>query len=356
MGLKFKVSFLGLTLFAVLGGGLALAQPHTGNYSLQSYGFGSGGTPNSGTASYSLSGISGDLSGQTAATSNYDSKPGYTESQQANAPKITLTNPSSYYDKLRFVIDQQNNPSDAKYALQISTTSDFSSNIFYVKSDNTIGGTLNTADYQTYPAWGGAGGANIIGLSSNTIYYIRAKATQGQFTESAYGPSSSAATVGQQISFCLYTSGSCAGGGNSVSLDLLPNTVAASGDIGVDFSTNADSGGNVYIYSNGSLTSTTRPGTPINSGTAGAAVDLSSVSKGYGARIVTATSMAKEPPYNQSGNVVGSLSTTIQTLLSASGPVSSTGNQLQLQAKFHNLSNAANDYVDTVTVVAAAVF
>jgi hypothetical protein len=66
--------------------------------------------------------------------------------------------------------------------------------------------------------------------------------------------------------------------------------------------------------------------------------------------------MAKEPPYNQSGHVVGSLSTTIQTLLSASGPVSSTGNQLQLQAKFHNLSNAANDYVDTVTVVAAAVF
>ncbi|MBA3757843.1 hypothetical protein H0X09_03190 [Candidatus Saccharibacteria bacterium] len=192
---------MGLAFFAQL--------PATSNYQLNSYGFGSGGTAGSSTATYSLEGISGEQSGTTASTATYSAKPGFIETQQANVPTITLTNPSNFYDKLKFVIGQQNNPSDAKYALQISTTSNFSSNINYVKTDLTIGPTLTVADYQTYATWGGASGANIIGLSASTTYYIRSKATQGQFTESGYGPSSSAATVGQSISFCLYTGASC---------------------------------------------------------------------------------------------------------------------------------------------------
>lgn len=349
-------------LAGLIAGSLFLfgALPSTTNYSLQSYGFGSGGTANSSTANYSLSGITGELSGQTATTSNYTLKPGYTETQQANVPKITLTNPSSYYDKLHFVIDQQNNPSDALYALQVCVGADWtptcSGTTLYVKSDDTLGSSLTVADYQTYSTWGGAGGTDIIGLSSSTTYYIRAKATQGKFTESAYGPSSNAATVGQQISFCLYTNANCAAGGNSESLNLLTGSVATSGNIGVDFSTNADSGGSVYIYSTGALTSTLRPGTPINSPSAGNTTDLSSASKGYGAQITTAVSMTKNSPYDQTGNIVGSLATTIQTILSATVPVSSTGNQIQLQAKSDVLTKAASDYADTITMVAAAAF
>lgn len=333
--------------------------PSTNTYQLNSYGFGSGGTTNSATGNYSLEGITGEASSQADSTSAYTLKPGYTETQQANVPNVTLTNSGNTYDKLHFVIGQQGNPSDALYALRIQTTSTTCGSptaTYYVKSDMTIGGTLSVADYQTYSAWGGGSGGNIIGLSPNTTYCLSAKATQGKFTESSYGPASSAATVGQQISFCLYTNANCAAGGHAESLDLLAGTVATSGNIGVDLSTNADSGGNVYIYSTGSLASTSHPGTPINSSSVGTTADLSSATKGYGAQIVTAVSMAKNPPFNQSGNVVGSLSPTIQTLLSAAAPVNSTGNQIQLQAKTDNTVKAATDYTDTITVIAAASF
>ena len=125
----FKLFFGGLiTFFAAL--------PSTSNYQLNSYGFGSGGTANSTTSTYALEGISGEVSGQTATTATYNTKPGFNETQQANVPKIASFDNGSgaYYNKLHFVIDQQSNPSDALYALQISTNSDFSTGVNYVKA------------------------------------------------------------------------------------------------------------------------------------------------------------------------------------------------------------------------------
>src|SRR6266404_5723381 len=86
--------------------------PATTNYQLNSYGFGSGGTAGSGTATYSLEGISGELGGQTSTTSNYEVKPGFVETQQANVPKLSSFDNGSgrYYNQLHFVLDQQANP------------------------------------------------------------------------------------------------------------------------------------------------------------------------------------------------------------------------------------------------------
>jgi predicted secreted protein len=337
------------------------ALPSTTNYQLNSYGFGSGGTANSGTSNYSLEGITGEISGQTASTATYQTKPGYTETQQANVPKVTITNPSNYYDKLKFVIDQQNNPTDAKYALQVSTSSNFSSGINYVKSDHTIGATLTLTDYQTYSLWGSGTGTTIIGLSANTTYYIRAKATQGQFTESAYGPSSNAATVGQQISFCTYsTSGSC-GGSNSVSLGALVagNISNSSTNIGVNFATNANSGGNVYIYSShGALVSTVAPGSPITSATT---ANLGADPQGFGAQIASVSQSSGGPlnkvaPYDGSANSIGILSTNINTVLSASSSLVGGTAAIQLKAKPSATTAAAPDYAEVLTLIAAAAF
>jgi hypothetical protein len=124
----------------------------------------------------------------------------------------------------------------------------------------------------------------------------------------------------------------------------------------VDFSTNADSGGNVYIYSSGALTSTAKPGTPINSVSAGSATNLGSTVKGYGAQVTGATSLTVPAPYNSSGNIVGSLATIVQPILSSSTPVSSGSATIQLQAKADTLTKSASDYTDTITVVAAATF
>jgi len=355
-------------LLALLAGGafFLAALPSTTNYELNSYGFGSGGTAGSSTSNYSLEGITGEISGQTAATSNYSAEPGFIETQQANVPKITLTNPSNYYDKLHFVIDQQSNPTDALYALQVCVGSDWvagscGGTTMYVKNDNTLESSLSVADYQKYTTWGGSGGANIIGLTPSTTYYIRAKATQGQFTESAYGPSSGASTSAQQISFCLYTNANCGAGGASESFSgLVAGTPATSpSNIGVDFATNADSGGSVYIYSaNGALVSVSAPGSPITSATA----DLGSgaTAQGFGAQVIstsqTSGSLTKLSPYNLGSNNVGQISTVANTILSASSPLVGGQAAIQLQAKASNTTPSASDYTDTVTLIAAASF
>ena len=358
-----RIAIAGLVL---LGGGATVlaALPATTNYELNSYGFGSGGTANSSTGNYSLEGITGDVGSQPEATATYTTNPGFVQTQQANEPKVTLTNPSNFYDKLHFVIDQQGNPTDALYALQVKVndaTCDFTTGtIKYVQSDDTLGSSLVLADYQTYSAWGSGSGQNMIGLSSSTTYCIRAKATQGQFTESAYGPSSNAATVGQSISFCLYTNASCGLGGASESFsDLVAGTPANSPtNIGVDFATNADSGGNIYIYSaNGALVSVSAPGGPVTSATA----DLSSASQGFGAQVASTGQTSGGPltklsPYDLSGNNVGQIGTVANTILTSAAPIVGGQAAIQLQAKASNITPAATDYADTVTIIAAASF
>ena len=356
-----KIKLLSILIISALGlGATALAaQPATNNYKLNSYGFGSGGTSNSSTGSYSLEGISGEISSQADSTGNYQLKPGFIETQQANVPKVTLSNPSNYYDKLLFVLDQQGNPTDALYALQVCVGTDWvagscSTTTLYVKSDHTLGASLAFADYQTYSSWGSGSGTTIIGLTPGTTYYIRAKATQGKFTESAYGPSSNAATSAQSITFCLYSDGSC---GSSTNATAFSNLIAgtpsnASNDLHVTFATNADSGGSIYIYSTGKLQSVALLIGTINSATA----DLSVAASGYGAQVTSVTSLTKLSPYNNSANNVGALSTTISTILDSATPVTGGAATIQLQAKASNTTPAASDYTDTVTVIAAARF
>jgi hypothetical protein len=340
------------------------ALPSTSNYQLNSYGFGSGGTANSSTSNYALEGISGEVSSQTASTTNYATKPGFVETQQANVPTVTLSNPSSYYDKLLFVIGQQNNPTDALYALQVCVGASFSPNCggttMYVKSDHTLTSTLTTSEYQTYSSWGSGSGTTIIGLASNTTYYIRAKATQGKFTESAYGPSSSAATVGQQLSFCLDNNpnSSCDATTSMAFGSLVAGSVTNSPtNIEALFATNANSGGSVYIYSaNGGLNSA-HAGFTITSATA----DLSVASTGFGAQIASVGQssggpLSKVSPYNGSSNNVGILSTSVNTILDSSNPIVGGTSAIQLKAKPSNTTPAATDYAEILTLVAAASF
>jgi hypothetical protein len=338
--------------------GFFAATPSTPSYQLNSYGFGSGGTANSSTPTYSLEGITGEISGSPSSTTTYKLNPGFIHTQQINVPAVTFTNPIGYYDKLKFVIVQPNDPSDTTYALQISTTSDFSSNINYVKSDLTIGGTLTSGDYQTYAVWGGASGANIIGLSPNTTYYLRAKASQGT-SESTYGPSSSASTQGQTLSFCMYTGANCAAGGSSISFsNVLPATITDSpNNIGVDFATNASFGGNVYIYgSNGGLHSSS-----VNYTIVSATADLGSVNEGFGAQISTAGQssggpFAKVSPYDGTSNNVGAITTNARTLLSTAGPVVGGTSSVKLKLLAAGSALAATDYAETMTLIAASSF
>jgi hypothetical protein len=350
-------------LAVVLGGSLLFAAlPATTNYKLNSFGFGSGGGSTS-TPNYSLQGTTGEISGSSPLTSNYTAKPGFIQAEQANVPKVTLSNPSSYYDKLKFVIDAQNNPTDALYELQVCIGADFTptcgGTLRYLKNDDTLSASLSLSDYQTYTAWGGASGQNIIGLSSNTTYYIHTKATQGKFTESGYGPSSNAATVGQQISFCLYSNANCAAGGTTEALGALTAGSISNSptNIGIDFATNADAGGKVYVYSlNGGLKSTSQSFT-LTSATA----NLAAIASGFGAQITSVSQssggpLVKVSPFNGSSSNVGALTTTTSYLLSSVTPIVGGTAAVQLQVKPSNTTPAASDYAETLTFIAAAAF
>ncbi len=332
----------------LFGGWLLVASlPATSTYKLNSYGFGNGGTAGSSTANYSLEGISGEQSGQVSSTSNYSAKPGFVQTEQANVPKVTLSNPAHYYDRLKFVIDTQGNPTDAKYALSISTDN-FSSDIRYVKADLTVGSSLSTADYQTYTAWGGASGNLVIGLAHSTTYQLRARATQGQFTESAWGPSSAVATEETQLTFNVSP--------NTINFgSLLANTVNNSpSDITASIDTNANNGAQVYIQGkNGGLTSSTA-GYTLQSATA----DLASAGSGFGVRGMSATSpLAKVSPYdNASTDYVGIVDSTIRAIFASSSPTFSGSGVFRVKAKPTTVTPDATDYNELFTVLCAANF
>ena len=177
--------------------------PASAHYEIQSYSFGSGST-NSASANYGLNGVAGEVEFGQPFSSNYQIGSGLTYMMKANVPGApTLSTPNNAYDRILVVLNTSGNPSDTTYALQISTTSDFSSDVNYIKSDGTYGPTLVTTDYQTYTAWGGASGITVTGLTSNTTYYIRTKARQGDFTESEWGPTASKLTNDPALTFTL---------------------------------------------------------------------------------------------------------------------------------------------------------
>jgi hypothetical protein len=105
---------------------------------------------------------------------------------------------------LTFVINPNGAPTDTTFAVQVSTDSAFLANVKYVKNTtNLLGTTLALADFQTYTTWGGASGTILTGLQPNTTYYLRVKARQGNYTESEYGPTASAATVDPSLTFSV---------------------------------------------------------------------------------------------------------------------------------------------------------
>lgn len=122
------------------------------------------------------------------------------------------------YDRAKLEIDAQGNPADTRYAIQISTSSDFSSNVFYVDGTTRfIKASLAISDFIPKCEWEGTissgvcGGANttwqrynILGLQHSTTYYVRLSAQKGtatdaNFTQTDWGPSVNATTTDPEI-------------------------------------------------------------------------------------------------------------------------------------------------------------
>lgn len=346
-----------ITLFSFL----FLALPASSTYQLKDFGFGTGGVGNGTSTNYSIEGLTGEQSNNNLSGSTYNLGSGLAYTNQANVPEAaTVTNTANWYNKLQVTIDQGGNPSDTKYAIAVSTDG-FSSNIGYVQSDQTIGATLGLEDYQTYSTWGSGSGFLIIGLTPSTTYSVKVKAMQGKFTETGYGPVASAATAGAMLTFDIDVSSVDTDTNPPFATDfgaLTPGSVATTTNkVWVDFDTNAENGGKVYVVaSNTGLESQTQ------NYTIGAITgNLSALSEGFGIQGSTATEGSGGPfdldtAYDLTSQNVGLADTTVRPLFLTSAPVTSGRGSFVLKAKSSAVTPAASDYQEVLTLIASANF
>ena len=285
-------------------------------------------------------GITGELNPFTsndATSSSYKADLGYNPVIQANTPDApTLENPSSYYDRLKLTIDPSNNPSDTLFAIAIiqgSTT-------YYVQNDNTISTVLGMEDYQTYTSWGGASGFLVTELSPNTGYKAQVKALNGNFTETGFGPES-AEVFTSVPSITLALSSTTANFGT-----LSVASVDSTNDLTLTVSTNATNG---YTMRTRGTGDTSNDGLYNSSASAiipSVDATLSAGTEGYGFQASSGTATV-DAKYDLTGNVVGELSLTNQTIATNSGPVINETTTGRFKATISG-STSAGTYNDTV--------
>jgi hypothetical protein len=253
--LNFIFSFVVLTAnYQLLIPNLAYASlPSSTNFKLQNYSFGAGGTTNSTSTNFKLNGVAGEVEYGNPSSTNFKAETGLTYMMKANVPTApTLSTPGNNYDRIQVIINTSNNPTDATYALEISTSSSFASNNNFVHTDGTLGASLTSSNFQTYTAWGGSSGSFITGLTSHTTYYVRVAARQGNFTQSEWGPLASITTNFASLTFTINNpiiTFNNLSGANSYTDSTQADTFTTS--------TNAFNGYTIYGWDNQPLTSST---------------------------------------------------------------------------------------------------
>lgn len=356
---KYILHYLLILLFAALFTTSVFAQnpPSSNNYKVLEYGFGSGGTASSSSNGYSLFGTLGQVDQGSPASSTYFIGAGLEYEITATEPAApTFVNPNNYYNKLHITINQGGtNPSDYQYAIALSASD--AAHFQYVQNDQTLGANYT---WQSYSSWGGASGIDVIGLIPGTTYYAEVTARQGQyFTQSAWSPIATAATVNPTLSFDINIGATDTPSSPPYVLDignLSPGTVTTSPQKAwIDVSSNATNG--VFISINGQnngLHSSTTSQTIASSTN-----DLTAQTTGYGAQSVSATQTSGGPmeslsPYNSSivTNNVGVIDSSKRYIFDSSqNQVSGGSVGFQLKAKASNTTPSASDYTDLLTIL-----
>ncbi len=317
------------------------------SYKLNSYSVGPGGTNNASSTTYKAQANVGEISG-TANSTTYTANTGAVQTEQINVPLApTLSNGSgTYYNELQFTVNFTNDPTDATYAIAVSSNSFVTTN--YVQSTGLLG---SSPVYQSYTAWGGSGGSYMTGLSNSTTYEVKVAAKEGQFTNTEYGAYASATTTAPSITFSVSPT--------SISLgNLTAGSVITGGtNITASLTTDAESGANVFLIGKyGGLHSPTKSYT-----IAGVTGNLASLSEGFGLQGVSATQSSGGPlslvsPYNGSANNVGTDTTAFTQVLTTADEVSSGVGTIELQAKSAKTDPAGTDYQEVLTFSASASF
>ena len=268
-------------------------------------------------------------------------------------------------DKARFEIDEQGNPSDTLYSIQIKKVSDLSwmyvdGNTFQLEDESThdIDDYLSKSDWESTLS-----GFNIYGLTPNTTYELRIVALHGDFTQSEPSPAQTATTSNPIISTNIDISDIDENTlpPHNISLGLITTQSVKVGDdyIWFDLNTNSPSGVvmmvnglNDGLYSN--LASATIPSVD------NAQINLNTVAEGYGILLSEDPieeylgPITIESNYDNLGdpssNIVGGVSTTLRSILNtSSNPILGGRVSFSIKAKISAGTPAASDYYDALT-------
>jgi hypothetical protein len=281
---------------------------------------------------------------------------------------VAICGAGGCYNKARFEISTNENPTDTLYSIQISEDN-FSSDLRYIDGATYRPegeSTHSLADYKTKTNWE-TETFNIQGLDASTQYYIRVTALHGTFTESELSPVASTTTGAGAIYFDIdiasstgYTADSNSPynisftGGN----ELIGGSAAitATNRIWLDATTNSEGGFAIVVMGkNGGLKSATTTQT-ITSATA----NLDSVLSGFGLQseyidyddsnsllgAITATT-----DYSGTINSVGAIATTANKIYDADGPIVAGRMSLKVIAKPGTDKTPATDYQEEIIFV-----
>ena len=276
---------------------------------------------------------------------------------------VAICGPSGCYDKARFEIDTNDNPTDTLYAVMISTDN-FVSDIKYIDGSNFWPETISThnlSDFLTKTDWE-TPDFNIQGLQSATTYYIRIFALHGDFTQTQPGPIANATTSSGSVFFDIDIEDQYGVSAETSSpyniyftgaYELIGGSapITAEDRIWLDAGTNSQGGLAIITYGiNGGLKSNTTGQTIVS-----ATADLNTASEGFGIQseyinqdsypylgTVSATT-----DYSGTGNSVGIIGTTPTKVYESSTPIFNGRMALKLIAKPGTDKTASTDYQET---------
>jgi hypothetical protein len=243
------------------------------------------------------------------------------------------------------IINTGTDPSDATYAIAVSTNNFVTTN--YVQASDALS---TSPVFQSYSTWGSGSGFDITGLSSGVTYEVEVSAQQGLFTNTEYGAYASASTVSTAIIFSLSPNSSSLG-------TFLPNTIITSSNFSFTFGTSAASGGTIYVagQNSGFYSSSFSYTIPAYTG------NLATATQGFGVQGSSASETSGGPfiisnPFNGSGNNIGAESTTYAPIFTSSASITGGTANADVQVKALDSAPAASDYTEVLTFLASASF
>ncbi len=277
-----------------------------------------------------------------------------------------LCGPSGCYDRARFEIDAQGNPTDTLYGVEISTDN-FITNRMCIDGSTfrpDLISNCNISDFRTKSDWESPA-FNILGLNPNTTYYLRITAIHGDFTQSDYSSIKNATTGIASITFDI----DIAPEANTTAESASPYAISFTGDskiiagaaastatdlIWLDLGSSSFGGTAILGYSkNGGLYSPTTTeiitSSDINLDNALAEgfglqsyyISFNNTSSYYGA--ITATTS-----YAGTGNTVGGVLTASRKIYESNKIVVDGRVGMYAKARVNTTKTPATDYSETI--------